>query len=454
MMSGTTKITIVAVALLALLCSVPAGAAEGSPDETKQWAQWRGPLGTGVAPHGNPPLEWSETKNIRWKLPLPGKGHASPVVWGDIIIVHSAVETDKVGKEAEEEPRPGRRPGRRRMPLIKTNKIHRFVVLAVSRKNGKILWQTTVREEMPSDAMHPTSTWASNSPVTDGEHVYSYFGSRGLHCLTLKGEIVWQKDLGKMVKRMNFGEGATPALHGNTLVVVQDHEGQSSMSAFDKKTGKQIWKVERNERSGWSTPLIVENGNYAQVITSATSKIRSNDLKTGELIWETSGMTANAIPVPMVANGVAYLMSGFRGAALMAIKLPESKGDMFTRENVLWSLDKNTPYTPSGCLHERYLYFLRSNNAVLSCHDVKTGKAHYSGERFQDMGMIYSSIVAAKDLVYVVARNGKTMVFAHGPECVVLATNVLEDSFSASPAIVGKDLILRGEKNLYCIAEK
>jgi outer membrane protein assembly factor BamB len=257
-----------------------------------------------------------------------------------------------------------------------------------------------------------------------------------------------------MKKFMNFGEGSSPALHGNTIVVVRDHQGQSTLEAYDKRTGKEIWSVDRAEGSNWTTPLIVEMEYYTQVITSGARRIRSNDLKTGKLIWETGGMTPGPIPIPMAADGVAYLMSGYRGAALMAIQLPESAGNMFTQENILWTHKRNTPYVPSGCLHEGNLYFVRSNNAILSCHDAKTGKAHYSGERFQDMGVIYSSITAVKDRIYIVSRNGQTLVVSHGPECVVLARNTLEDSFSASPAVVGKEMILRGEKNLYCLAEE
>ncbi|MHC4600175.1 MAG: outer membrane protein assembly factor BamB family protein [Planctomycetota bacterium] len=446
-----TVLPVVAVtaALFLLLGSAPVRGAGDGLDPMKQWGRWRGPLGTGVAPHGDPPGDWSETKNVKWKLALPGMGHASPVVWGDVIIVHTAVKTDKAGEGAKEAPAPGGR----RMPVVRTNKVHEFVVLAVDRKNGKILWRTTVCKEVPRDPMYATGSWASHSPITDGEHVYSYFGSRGLHCLTLDGKIVWRKDLGRMKKFMDFGEGSTPALHGNTIVVVRDHQGQSTLEAFDKRTGEEIWSVDRAEGSNWSTPLIVEMEYYTQVITSGARRIRSNDLKTGKLIWETGGMTPGPIPVPMAADGVAYLMSGYRGAAMMAIQLPESAGNMFTQENILWTHRKNTPYVPSGCLHKGHLYFLRSNNAILSCHDAKTGKAHYAGERFQGMGTVYSSIVAAKQRVYVLSRNGQALVIAHGSSAVVLARNTLEDSFSASPAIVGKEMILRGEKNLYCLAE-
>jgi outer membrane protein assembly factor BamB len=448
------KAVFAVVALVVLLWPASTRAAEEGLDPAKQWGWWRGPLGTGVAPHGNPPLEWSETKNVKWKVKLPGKGHASPIVWGDVIIVQSAVETDKRGKTEEEKP-PERRPGRRRgMPLVKTNKIHKFVVTAVSRKTGRTLWETTVREEMPEDATHPTGTWASNSPVTDGEHLISYFGSRGLHCLDMEGKILWQKDLGVMKKRMSFGEGSSPALHKGKIVVVRDHEGQSFIAVYDKKDGKELWRADRNDRSGWATPLVVEQPSGAQIIVSATRRIISYDLDNGKILWDAGGMTQNVIPTPMEAKGIVYLMSGFRGSALLAIRLPKSKGDMYTADNLVWSHGQNTPYTPSGCLHEGYLYFLRANNAILSCHDAKTGKAHFAGERFQGLGMIYSSLVAAKDLIFVLARNGQALVFALGPECILLAQNTLQDGFSASPAIVGEDLILRGEKNLYCIREK
>ncbi|MHC4501888.1 MAG: outer membrane protein assembly factor BamB family protein, partial [Planctomycetota bacterium] len=308
---------VVIVALAALLFPVLArGAAEPSPDAEKYWAQWRGPLGTGVAPHGNPPVEWSDTKNVKWKTAIPGKGYASPVVWGDTIFLQTAVATDRRGRPAGGGGGGGGRSHRRRgPPSVGTDRVHRFTVLAVDRTDGRILWQRVVREEMPRERTHADGSWASPSPVTDGERVYAYFGSYGLYCLDMKGKIRWRKDLGRMQKRMSFGEGSSPALHGDRLAVLQDHEGQSFIVVLDKTTGRQIWRAERDEVSSWSSPLIVQAGGRAQVIASSSPAIRSYDLRTGKLLWKCTGLTLNVVATPVFADDMVFFMSGFRGNA-------------------------------------------------------------------------------------------------------------------------------------------
>jgi outer membrane protein assembly factor BamB len=418
----------------------------------KYWHQWRGPFMTGESPGGDPPLEWSETKNIKWKISIPGKGHASPVIWGDQIFVLTAVETDKDTKPAGQSE--SQQPGHRGMPINRTTKVHKFVIFAVNRHDGKILWERTAKEEAPQEGTHQMGSWASHSPVTDGEHVYAYFGSRGLFCFDMQGNLKWERDFGQLNKRMNFGEGSSPALYGDRIIVNWDHEGQSFIIALDKKTGKDVWKVDREERTSWATPLVVENNGKLQVVTSATKLVRSYDFATGELIWECSGMTQNAIPSPMEADGILYVMSGFRGNALLAIDLSKAKGNIVDSDAIVWKHDKDTPYAPSGLLFDNKLYFLRSNNGILSCFDAKNGKEFYSNQRLEGMGNVFASLVVAKDRIYVVGQKGTMYVIKHGPAFEVLAKSNLDDNFNASPAIVGSALYLRGYKNLYCVEEK
>ncbi len=422
------------------------------PDYEKYWHQWRGPFMTGVSPDGNPPLEWSETKNIKWKIAIPGKGHASPVIWGDQIFILTAVETDKDAQPVEGSgPSQKGYPG---MPVNRTTKIHKFVIFAINRHDGKILWQRTVKEEAPQEGTHEMGSWASHSPVTDGKHVYAYFGSRGLFCFDMQGNFKWERDFGQLNKRMDFGEGSSPALYEDRIIVNWDHEGQSFIIALDKNTGKDIWKINRDEGTSWATPLVVENNGKFQVITSATKLVRSYDFTTGELIWECSGMTQNAIPSPLAADGMVYVMSGFRGKALLAIDLSKAKGNIVNSDAVVWKHDKDTPYAPSGLLFDGKLYFLRSNNGILSCFDARTGQEYYSGQRLEGMGNVFASPVGAQDRVYVVGQKGTMYVIKHGPAFEILAKNTLDDNFSASPAIVGSTLYLRGYKNLYCVEEK
>ena len=276
---------------------------------TDNWHQWRGPLANGTSPSANPPVAWSETENIKWKVKLPGRGTATPIVWGDQIFIQAAIATGK--NAAANEPRlpppvlagqaapppaenqPERRRGRPPgggggggMRSEKPTDIHQFVLLSLDRQTGKIQWQKTAREEVPHEGHHRDHGFSSHSPITDGNLVISYFGSRGLHCFDTKGNLKWQKDLGRQQTRNSFGEGSSPALFGNTVVVNWDHEGEDFIAAFDKNSGKELWRNSRDEPTGWSTPLVVEHGGKAQVVVNASSKVRSYDLATGKLLWE------------------------------------------------------------------------------------------------------------------------------------------------------------------------
>jgi outer membrane protein assembly factor BamB len=424
--------------------------ADKTGEAEKYWPQWRGPYAAGVSLTGNPPVEWNETKNVKWKIELPGKGHATPIIWGDQIFIATAIETGKVGKPAEK--KEDQQQSHSWMQPTETNRIHKFVVLSIDRRTGRILWQRVVREEWPEEGRsHGLGSWASNSPVTDGEHVYAYFGSRGLYCLDMKGNLKWERDFGQMDKRMTFGEGSSPALYGDKIVILWDHEGQSYLFVLDKKTGKDAWKVERDEITSWSTPLIVEYKGKPQVITSATKFVRSYDLAAGNVIWQCTGLTQNVIPHPVEANGIVYVASGFRGSALFAIRLSAAQGDITGTDAIAWKLDKNTPYAPSPLLYQNILYLLKSNNGILSCYDARDGKEYYSNQRFEGMGEVYASPVGAKDRIYFIGHKGDMVVIKHGPKFEVLAKNKLDDSFNASPAIVGHEIYLRGYKNLYCI---
>lgn len=435
----------------------PAPASLVAPGAEKFWPQWRGPFMNGVAPQGNPPVEWSETKNVKWKVELPGTGSATPVIWGERIFILAAVPAGKPasatkpdGAAAGDAGAPQRRGGMSGPP----DEIQKFTILAVRRSDGKILWQRSVREELPHEGKHPTGSWASNSAVTDGEMVYAFFGSRGLHAFDVEGNPKWEKDLGKMTIKMGFGEGSSPALFRDRLIVNWDHEAGSFVVALDKKTGKEIWRTAREEGTSWSTPLVVEHDGKAQIITSATSKARSYDFETGKLLWETPGMTANAIPTPVFGDGLVFLTSGFRGNALMAIRLADAKGDLSGSSAVVWKYDRDTPYVPSPLLYGEELYILKSNNGILTAFDAKTGKTLYSQVRVEATPNVYASPVGAGGRLYVVGREGGAAVIARGPEFKVLATNQLEDGFDASPAVVENEIYLRGKKFLYRISEK
>jgi outer membrane protein assembly factor BamB len=416
-----------------LLTSLTAGA--NSAGE-RFWPQWRGPHATGVSKHATPPAEWSETKNVRWKIAIPGRGSASPVVWGDRVYLLTAVAGD------------GSTAARGGVP-------HKFVVMAIDRKTGKVVWEQVAREESPHENAHnENGTFASSSAITDGEHVIAPFESRGIYAYDMNGTLVWQKDLGDKRMRSQFGEGSTPALHGNRLIVNWDHQGESFIVALDKRTGDEVWRKSRDEIDSWFTPLVVTVNGRAQVITGAMNRIQSYDLETGEVVWHTAGLTMNPIPSPVAADGLVVLMSGFRGNSIKVINLANAKGDITGTDAIAWTLDRDAPYVPSPLLYDGILYVMKSNSGVLTAFDAKTGKPHYALQRLDAVPNVFASPVGAAGRVYIPGREGAVVVLKHGTTFEQIGVNTLDDGFDASPALVDGEIYLRGNRNLYCIAEK
>jgi outer membrane protein assembly factor BamB len=404
------------------------------------WPQWRGPSATGVSTTANPPTEWSETKNVRWKVEIPGRGSSSPVVWGDRVYVLTAEPLGVTGEPHA--PRGGLTP----------RGTHRFIVMAINRKDGSIAWQHTAREAEPHEASHnDNGTWASSSAITDGEHLIAPFESQGIYAYDMNGKPVWQKDLGDKYMRNTFGEGSTPALYKDRLFYVWDHQRESFIVALNKRTGEELWRVKRNEIDTWATPLVVEHAGVAQVIVPAMNRVISYSAADGSVVWETAGLTMNVIPSPVYGDGMVFLMSGFRGNSVKAIKLDGAKGDITGTPAVVWAQDRDTPYVPSPLLHDGILYFLKSNNGLLTAVDAKTGKPHYQAQRLDAVPNVFASPVAAAGKIYIVGREGATAVIKPGPTLEVIATNKLNDHFDASPALVDREMYLRGMKYLYSL---
>jgi len=483
MMPMNTHKLLLTTPLLAALCL----GAQVSAADAQNWPQWRGPLANGVAPGANPPTTWSETENVKWKVALPGRGTGTPIIWGRQIFIQTAIPTGKkieppaASAPVEEKPvaafsaqqifgqaqtppavpPPGegerrRRPGGGGGPggrREKPSEVQQFVLLSLDRATGKTQWQQTVREEVPHEGHHQDHGFASHSPVTDGEHVYSWFGSRGLYCYTVGGELKWKKDFPQYQSANTFGEGNSPALHGSTLVVNWDHEGEDFVAAFDKNSGKELWRNPREERTTWTSPFIIEVEGKPQVVVSASQRIRSYDLATGKQIWECGGMTANVIPTPVAGHGLLFVTSGFRGNALLAIKLGGT-GDLTDSPAIAWRHAKSTPYVPSPILYGERLYFTAGNNAMLSCFDAKTGKVLIDSERLEGPVGLYASPVAANGRIYLAGRNGTSLVLKDADKLEVLATNKLDEKIDASPAIAGNELYLRGHEHLYCLTQK
>lgn len=423
-----------------------------SSAQLDNWHQWRGPLANGVSPNGKPPRQWDESTNIKWKVAIPGSGSSTPIIWGNKILLLTAIATEEPAAETAPaaKPQSPRRRGRRRLSLPAPTRPYQFVVLCLDRDTGKTVWQSVVSKQVPHEGHHRTHGFASGSPTTDGRHVYASFGSRGIYCLDLDGKVLWQKDLGDMQTRNGFGEATSPVLVGDSLVVNWDHEGQSFIARLDARTGDEIWRVDRDERTTWATPMVVEHDGITQIITNASNRARSYDLATGETVWECGGQAANPIPCPLVHRGLAYCMTGYRGFAIYAIPL-SARGDLTDSDQVVWQRTDGAPYVASAVIYNDLLYTTKERRGILQCIDAASGEIVYQDQRLPEAGTIYSSLVAADGHIYITNRDGLTFVIEAGPEYKPVATNQLDEGIDASPAIVGGQMFLRGQKHLYCI---
>jgi len=442
--------------LFLCLCLWPNVRAQDAPgDLLDNWPHWRGPLANGSAPRGQPPVQWDEKTNVKWKVALPGDGSATPIVWGDQVFVLTAIDT---GRKADTAALPKSDPASEKKasgPLFEKKTkapttYHQFVVLSYDRKTGKELWRRVAAEQVPHEGHHPTHTYAAGSPTTDGRFLYVSFGSRGIYCYDLAGKLCWQRDFGLMKTRYGYGEAVTPVIRDDTLIVNWDQEAESFITALDARSGATRWKKDRDEVSSWNTPLVVTYQGRTQVVVNGTKRVRSYDLATGALLWQCGGQTINAIPSPLAFDGLAICMSGYTGSACIAIPLGAT-GDLTDSPKLAWHHEGGTPYVPSPLLAGEHLYFTKVNKAILTCLDAKTGKVLMDQQRLPGLGDLYSSPVAAAGHIYLTDREGTTLVLRQSTKVEVLATNRLADGIDASPVVVGRQLFLRGHHYLYCI---
>ena len=428
------------------LCAFTLLASHAAADN---WPHWRGPQANGVAPKADPPITWDARTNIKWKTALPGRGSATPIVWGDQVFVVAAINTDRI---ADPKDLPKVDPNLK----VKTsapNVYYQFVVMSFDRVTGKLRWKHIAAERVPHEGHHESHSYAAGSPTTDGKLLYVSFGSFGIYAYDLAGKLVWQRDLGRMSTRLGWGEAVTPVVHGDSLLFNWDQEKDSSLICLDAKSGKTKWQTVRDDKTSWNTPLVVEHKGQTQVIVNGTKRIRSYDLATGAELWQCGGMSTNAIPSPVAADGVVYVMSGYGGTSAVAVPL-DSKGDLGTDGKLAWRHSKGTPYVPSPLLLGDRLYFTQANVPLLTVLDIKTGQARLDRERLQGVESFYASPIAAAGRIYLVSREGTTLVLRQGDSLEVLATNKLGDPIDASPVAVGRQLFLRGERYLYCIEGK
>ncbi len=427
----------------------------GSSAMADNWGHWRGPTGNGVAPQAKPPTTWSETKNVKWKVAIPGRGSGSPVIWGDQVFVVTAVPaagSPRPAAPAAASQAPGRRrrgSGRGEQAIPKLQ----FKLLCLDRNDGALLWERTATEATPHQGTHSTNGFASASPCTDGEHVYAHYGSRGLFCYTMAGELKWKRDdFGQMTTRNSFGEGSSPTLEGDKILVPWDHEGQSYLFALNKVDGTTIWKTARDEPTCWATPLVIEHDGSKQVVMNGETCARAYDLETGKELWRCGGQTDRPAASPVAAGGLVFVGSGFRGAYLGAFR-PDGRGDIAGSSHVAWSIGRDTPDVASLLLSGGRLYFYKEKVGILSCVDAATGRPHYQAHRVPGLDRIYASPIAAGGHVFLTDRSGTTVVIDDADAFKIVATNSVGETVDATPAPVDNQLFIRGASHLFCIAE-
>jgi outer membrane protein assembly factor BamB len=417
-----------------------------------RWPQFRGPQSLGVAEDPSLPDKWSTTENVAWRADIPGTGWSSPIVWGNRIFVTSVISS----VEAEKPKKGLYFGGERKGPADE----HRWVVYCVDWNTGKILWQREAHKGVPHSSRHLKNSYASETPVTDGERVYAYFGNVGLFCYDMNGKLLWAKNWGAFKTRYGWGTAASPVLHANRIFIVNDNDEQSFIVALDKKTGRELWRVNREEGSNWATPFVWENDARTEIITPGTKKVRSYDLD-GKLLWELAGMSSISIPTPFSKFGMVFITSGYVMDNLRPVYAirPGAAGDISLKEGekgnryVAWFQPQAGPYNPSPIVYGDYYYTLL-DRGFFTCHDAKTGKEVYGKQRMDPAaGAFTSSPWAYNGKIFCMSEDGDTFVIQAGPEYKLLGKNSLDEMCMATPAIARGSLIIRTATKLYRITK-
>jgi outer membrane protein assembly factor BamB len=433
---------------LSLLVLLGASSVLGQTD----WPQFRGEDALGVARNSNLPTTWNATQNVAWSAVVPGWGWSSPIVWGEKIVVTSVVKDGQV-----ETPKKGLYFGGERPTPSKD--LHHWMVYGFDWQSGKKIWEREVHQGSPGSSVHLKNTYASETPVTDGERVYAYFGNVGLFCLDLEGKELWSQKWGHFKTRNGWGTAASPVLHGKQLFIVNDNEEKSFLVALDKTNGKELWRVDRDEKSNWATPYVWRNNQRVELIVPGRNRVRSYDLE-GKVLWELGGMSSIVIPTPFAQDGLLYVCSGYVGdntRPVFAIR-PGATGDISLKEGesknefIAWREPTAAPYNPSPLVYGDYFYVL-FDFGFLSCREAKTGQEVYPKQRINPDGNIAftASPWAYDGKVFCLSEDGDTYVFAAGREYKLVGKNSLGEMCMATPAIARDSVILRTASKLYRI---
>jgi outer membrane protein assembly factor BamB len=410
----------------------------------ENWPQWRGPGSQGISTEAQLPTEWTAAKNIAWKTELPS-GHSSPIVWGDRIFVTAAVEGDIVpGAKAVGHTVDGQ-------PWIHPDSVaadrkHMLKVMALDVKTGKVLWDRTAYEGTVYDARHRRSSFAGPTAVTDGGMVYAYFGPDGLYAYDFSGRLAWK--VVEPFKTLGLGTGTSPVLFQNLVIVQRDEdEGKASLvAAYDKRTGKEVWKTRRPVQISWSTPVLAAVGSSTELVTNGTEHVIAYDPATGRELWRTTGVESNAIHTPLVGKGLVIVSAGFPAKKVIAIRI----GAVAAGKRVAWEYAKGTGYVLSNILYGDYVYLL-TDSGVVTCVDAETGAIRYEGGRPPVSARFMGSPVAFGGFIAMTSEEGETFMLRAGPKHEIVRTNTVDEPVYSSPAIANGRIYIRGEKHLFAI---
>lgn len=408
----------------------------------ENWPQWRGANGQGISTETGLPTEWAPDKNIAWKVALP-HGYSSPIVWGDRIFLTTALEGELA---------PGVVPESVRIKMphpesVAGDKKHTLKLLALEASTGKIVWEQTAYDGPVFDARHRRSTFAGPSAITDGTMVYAYFGPEGLYAFDINGKPAWSV----VVKfhTLGLGTGTSPILHENLVIIQRDQDEKTSVVvAYDKVTGKEVWKTPRPVEISWSTPVLVKSGDRTELILNASEHVIAYDASTGKELWRTGGVRSNAIHAPLVGQGLVIVTAGYPAKRTIAIRTGEQPAD----KRVAWEYTKGTGYVLSNIFYGDHVY-LSTDNGIITCLDAMTGKVVYEGGRPPKPTHFMGSAVAYNGLLAMTSEDGDTFMIKAGPKHEIVRVNTIDEPVYSSAALANGRVYIRGEKHLYAIGK-
>ncbi|HEX8185472.1 MAG TPA: PQQ-binding-like beta-propeller repeat protein [Blastocatellia bacterium] len=424
----------------------------------QNWPSFRGPNASGVAEGKPTPVSWDATKgtNILWKVPIPGLAHSSPVVWGDKVFATTAISSK--GNEYFRHGLYGD------VDSDKDTSKHTWKVYCLDKSTGKVVWERVAYEGVPKIKRHIKSTHANSTPATDGKYVVAFFGSEGLYCYDVKGKLVWKQDLGVLDSGWfydpdyQWGMASSPIIYKNMVILQCDVQKGSFIAAYDIKDGKQLWKTPREEIPSWGTPTIYEGKSRVELITNATRAVRGYDPTTGKELWKLVGNPEVTATTPIAWNDLIYICNSYRpNQPIYAIRAGavgdiSLKNGATSSEHVAWSMQRGGTYMPTPIIYGDYLYTC-ANHGVMACYNAKTGERIYQ-QRIADKGGSFSaSPVAADGKVYLSSEDGEIFVVKAGPKHELLATNPMGEVLMATPAISDGMIFVRGQHNLFAIAD-